>query len=163
MKNKIFNYYSPTGELEIGVSGKRIVLLDWKTSRRHVKNILRINQLLNVPETHVKNRICRELDLYFSGKSREVRIETLIIGTDFEKLVWEGIQKIPYGETVTYGKLAGNIGCPTSVRAVANAVGRNPLSVIIPCHRIVAARNMPGGYAGGIEAKRFLLDLENRL
>jgi O-6-methylguanine DNA methyltransferase len=82
-------------------------------------------------------------------------------GTDFQKQVWAGIAKIPYGQTVTYGELAGSIGKPGSARAVGSACGANPLALIIPCHRVVGTQGL-GGFAGGIAVKKKLLGLEKK-
>ena len=81
-------------------------------------------------------------------------------GTDFQQRVWAGLLGIGYGRTVTYGALARELGMPAAVRAVAGAVGRNPISILIPCHRVVGADGRLTGYAGGLERKRFLLELE---
>lgn len=81
-------------------------------------------------------------------------------GTDLQKIVWESLMDIPYGETVSYRALAAAIGRPTAVRAVANAIGANALSIIVPCHRVMGADGSLTGYAGGLDAKRQLLDLE---
>ena len=82
-------------------------------------------------------------------------------GTDFQKQVWAGIAKIPYGQTVTYGELAGSIGKPGSARTVGSACGANPLALIIPCHRVVGTQGL-GGFAGGIAVKKKLLGLEKK-
>ena len=83
-------------------------------------------------------------------------------GTNFQQLVWSEICKVPYGETKTYAEIAYNIGKPKAYRAVANACGKNPILLLIPCHRIVSSTDGLGGYAGGIHRKRFLLNLEKK-
>ena len=100
-----------------------------------------------------------QLMLYFRGESNRFFLPILPQGTEFDKLVWKEMRKIPYGETITYGELARRIGKPTAVRAVAQAVGRNPLPILQPCHRVVAAKGI-GGFAWGADAKKLLLDLE---
>ncbi len=100
------------------------------------------------------------LDIYFSGKNPEFSVPVLFAGTDFQKRVWHELEKIPYGQTVTYGMIAGNIGCK-SAQAAGNAIARNHISVIVPCHRVVGKGNVLTGYAGGLDRKQALLDLEN--
>lgn len=107
----------------------------------------------------------RWLDCYFSGKRPDFLPPLHLIGTDFQQAVWNLLLEIPYGQTVTYGALARTLaqqlGKPAmSAQAVGAAVGRNPVSVIVPCHRVVGADGNLTGYAGGVERKRFLLNLE---
>lgn len=107
-------------------------------------------------------KIVNELDEYFSGTRTEFDIPLDISqGTSFQQKVWLELLKIPYGTTISYAKLAKNIGKPTAFRAVANANGRNPISLIIPCHRVIASDGGLGGYTGGLDIKRILLDLES--
>ena len=103
-----------------------------------------------------------QLNEFFAGKRRKYSMFPLrFIGTDFQKGVWEQLQKIAFGQTATYLDLANAIGKPKSVRAVANANGANALSIFVPCHRIIGSDGGLVGYAGGLQAKRKLLDLEN--
>ena len=101
-----------------------------------------------------------ELSEYFAGKRKEFDLPLLFVGTDFQKKVWEGLCKIPYGETVSYGAQAERLGCPKAVRAVATANGANAIAVFVPCHRVVGSDGSMTGYAGGLDVKRFLLSLE---
>ena len=101
----------------------------------------------------------RQLELYFQGRLRVFQLPLLMTATGMTRRVLEALEDVPYGETVTYGELARRIGSPEAARAVGRALGRNPLHVIIPCHRVVAARGR-GGYAGGVEHKAQLLELE---
>ncbi len=101
------------------------------------------------------------LSEYFSGKkTRPLPKIAITTGTAFQKQVWNELLTIPAGETVSYGELAGRIGSPKSVRAVGAAVGRNPISIMVPCHRVVGAGGKLTGYAGGLEKKRWLLKHE---
>ena len=93
-------------------------------------------------------------------RARLLELATATSGDRFQQRVWRLIDEIPYGETTTYGELARELGDPSLARAVGSAVGRNPLSVIVPCHRVVGKDGELTGYAGGLERKRFLLDLE---
>lgn len=85
----------------------------------------------------------------------------LFVGTAFQKRVWSELLRVPYGATVSYGEMARNIGMPKAVRAVANANGANPISIIAPCHRVIGSDGSLTGYGGGLETKRFLLELES--
>ncbi len=102
----------------------------------------------------------RQLSEYFSGLRREFDLELAPRGSAFEKQVWALLTKIPYGETRTYGQLAAELGDPVAAQAVGNANGWNPISIIVPCHRVVGANGSLTGYAGGLSRKRFLLSLE---
>ena len=110
-------------------------------------------------ETPVFLATCRWLDAYFAGERPDLADVPLAPrGTAFQRRVWSALLAIPYGETLTYGELAAELG--SSPRAVGAAVGRNPISVIIPCHRVVGADGSLTGYAGGLDRKRVLLALE---
>jgi methylated-DNA-[protein]-cysteine S-methyltransferase len=101
-----------------------------------------------------------QLAEYFAGERTSFELPTSATGTTFQRQVWDLIDRIPYGQTTTYGQLATQLGSPTLARKVGNAVGHNPLSVIVPCHRVVGKGGKLTGYAGGLQRKRFLLDLE---
>jgi methylated-DNA-[protein]-cysteine S-methyltransferase len=101
-----------------------------------------------------------QLAEYFVGQRRTFALARSRVGEPFQRKVWDLIEEIPYGETTTYGDLAQELGDATLARAVGGAVGHNPLSVIVPCHRVVGKNGQLTGYAGGLERKRFLLDLE---
>lgn len=105
-------------------------------------------------------RLKNELDEYFAGKRREFTVPLAPVGTPFQVSVWQTLQKIPYGETVSYAEEAEMLGRPSAVRAVANANGKNPIAIIIPCHRVIASSGSIGGYNGGVWRKEFLLSLE---
>lgn len=107
----------------------------------------------------ITQRAAAQLAEYFAGKRQEFNIAALPHGTPFQIAVWSALSRLPYGKVATYGQLAAAIGRPSAVRAVANAVGANPLVVLLPCHRIVAADGL-GGFTGGLEKKRTLLRLE---
>ena len=102
----------------------------------------------------------KELAEYFAGSRQSFDIPLLLAGTDFQKSVWQALREIPYGEVVTYMDVSQSIGNPQAIRAVSQAIGSNPLSILIPCHRVVGSNGALTGYAGGIEAKRWLLELE---
>jgi methylated-DNA-[protein]-cysteine S-methyltransferase len=101
-----------------------------------------------------------QLGEYFAGERTGFELPTTVAGDEFQRRVWGLIDRVPYGETTTYGEMAAELGDPTLARRVGGAVGRNPLSVIVPCHRVVGKDGKLTGYAGGLERKRFLLELE---
>ena len=101
-----------------------------------------------------------QLREYFDGERHEFTLPLAPHGNAFELRVWEALREIPYGETVSYGEIARRIGSATAARAVGLANGRNPIAVIVPCHRVIGADGSLTGYGGGLERKRYLLDLE---
>lgn len=103
-----------------------------------------------------------QLEAYFAGDRTTFELPTALRGTTFQRTVWTALQEIAYGETLSYGRLAARIGRPGASRAVGLANGRNPLSIVVPCHRVVGAGGKLTGYGGGIERKRHLLELEQR-
>lgn len=109
------------------------------------------------------DQIQQELKLYFEGKLQNFLTPIAPYGTPFQKSVWAELQKIPYGETISYSELAANVDNPRGCRAVAQANGANQLAIIIPCHRVINRSGAIGGYGGGIENKQWLLNLENGL
>lgn len=106
--------------------------------------------------------IAAQLDAYFAGQRTEFDLGLRLEGTAFQRRVWAALCGVPYGATWSYGALAARIGSPGAARAVGLAVGRNPISIIVPCHRIVGADGRLTGYGGGLERKRLLLELEQR-
>jgi methylated-DNA-[protein]-cysteine S-methyltransferase len=103
----------------------------------------------------------KEINEYLAGKRSTFSFSLNSLGTDFQKKVWKEISKIPFGKTITYTDLAKRAGSPTAIRAAGTATGRNPLSIIVPCHRVLGKDKAIGGYAGGLERKRQLLKLES--
>ena len=112
----------------------------------------------------VVRQVIRELTEYFAGRRRHfgTPIDSSL-GTEFQRAVWKTLRRIPAGRTLTYGELARRIGRPTAVRAVASAVGRNPVSLLVPCHRVIGSDGSLTGYAGGLRRKAFLLALEKSI
>ncbi|MBX3283906.1 MAG: methylated-DNA--[protein]-cysteine S-methyltransferase [Actinobacteria bacterium] len=101
-----------------------------------------------------------QLEAYFAGDRHEFDLVLAPTGTDFQVSVWQALLEIPYGETRSYGQLAAHLGSPGASRAVGLANGRNPLAIVVPCHRVIGADGTLTGYAGGMDRKRLLLDLE---
>jgi methylated-DNA-[protein]-cysteine S-methyltransferase len=104
--------------------------------------------------------VSRQLAEYFAGRRTVFDVPLAISGSPFQRRVWRALQDIPYGETISYGELARRIGVPSASRAVGVANGHNPISVIVPCHRVIGADGSLTGYGGGLERKRVLLELE---
>ncbi|TYK50696.1 methylated-DNA--[protein]-cysteine S-methyltransferase [Actinomadura decatromicini] len=103
-----------------------------------------------------------QLSAYFAGDLTEFDLPLNLLGTPFQQQVWTALQEIPYGETTTYGQIAVDLGKPSASRAVGLANGRNPISLIVPCHRVVGANGALTGYGGGLDRKRYLLDFERK-
>ena len=104
--------------------------------------------------------VVRQLDEYFAGDRRAFDLPLAPRGTPFQRKVWTALRRIPWGETASYADIARRVGSPKGMRAVGGANGRNPIAIIVPCHRVIAADGTLGGYGGGLERKRFLLELE---
>ncbi len=105
--------------------------------------------------------VTAQLREYFDGQRSAFDVALVMHGTPFERRVWRALQEIPYGETASYGEVARRIGQPSAARAVGLANGRNPIAVIVPCHRVIGANGTLTGYGGGLERKRILLELES--
>lgn len=159
----VSRYDSPLGRYLLVTSDKGIVCLE---PEEHA--LLRIarwkKEGLPMEEDGSKlgNRALRELESYFAGKLKKFALPLDLRGTPFQKAVWEALLKIPYGETRSYSDIAQAIGNPAAVRAVGLANGANPVSIIVPCHRVIGKSGGLVGYGGGLERKRALLELEAR-
>ena len=114
-------------------------------------------------ETPVIKEAFRQLSEYFSGKRKTFNLPLLLKGTDFQKQVWQALLKIPFGETRSYKQIAEAIGNPKAVRAVGMANNKNPLLIVVPCHRVIGANGKLVGYAVGLDKKEYLLRLEGSL
>lgn len=108
----------------------------------------------------ITEETAKQLREYFSGKRQVFTVPLAPRGTEFQRSVWEKLREVPFGKVASYGALAAALGRPSAARAVANALGKNPILILQPCHRIVAARGL-GGFTGGLSAKRTLLSLEH--
>ena len=126
----------------------------------------RIKKALNAEfvehDDEILEKTRRQLDEYLQGHRREFDIPVLMVGTDFQKRVWNELMKVPYGDTSTYLKVAQDVGNERAVRAVGNANAANPISIIVPCHRIIGSDGELVGYGGGLSVKRRLLELERK-
>ena len=155
--DQICRYASPLGGITLAGDGEALVGL-WFDGQKHFAAGL--NGLTENEALPVFAQARRWLDAYFSGEAPDHTPPLRPRGTPFQLAVWRLLTEIPYGQTVTYGALAARLHRPGAAQAVGGAVGRNPLSLMIPCHRVVAADGGLTGYAGGLERKRWLLALE---
>jgi methylated-DNA-[protein]-cysteine S-methyltransferase len=150
---------SSVGEITLvadNVSLRAIYWLNQKPDR------VKFPDLENNDSNHVLKLAVKQLKAYFSGTRREFDIPLRPVGTVFQEEVWLALRSISYGETVSYSDIAKQIGRPKAVRAVGAAIGKNPLSIMIPCHRVIGANGKLIGFAGGLSTKEFLLNLENQ-
>lgn len=158
---------TPVGELLAGEKAGKLCLLDWRYRKMRESIDRRILSGLGgeyePEECPLFDEVRRQLSEYFAGRRRNFDLPFLMVGTPFQKTVWEALLAVPYGKTETYGELAARAGHDKAVRAVASANGANALSIIIPCHRIIGAGGSTGGYAGGIAAKKRLIELESQM
>ena len=147
---------SPVGRLFLAASEKGLVRLEFES---RVQNLnpqkIRLQESRETLAPYLQ-----ELDEYFAGERREFSIPLDLRGTDFQLKCWRALLDIPYGETRSYGELARAIGHPQAFRAVGMSNNRNPIAIIVPCHRVIAADGSLCGYGGGLDVKRKLLDLE---
>ncbi len=158
-------YDSPCGKLVLGSADDALCLCDWHEKPCAERNKQRLMRLLNAEFTTsssaILNQTQKELDEYFASERKSFDIPLLPIGTDFQKQVWQALLEIPYGETRTYKEIALGVNNPKGIRAVAQAIGSNGISILIPCHRVIGSNHSLTGFAGGIEAKRLLLGIES--
>ncbi len=157
-------YHSPAGELILGSFENKLCLCDWMGRKQRERIDLRIKKSLEaeyaIADSSVLKQAVIELDQYFTRQRTEFDIPLLFAGTDFQKRVWRTLLDISYGQTISYGDMARQMGYPKSVRAVANANGANAIAIFAPCHRVIGGNRKLVGYAGGLEAKRVLLEIE---
>ena len=160
-------YKSPMGELVLGEYGNKLCLCDWKYRARRDTIDRRILDSTGASFAEADSDIFKEtikqLEEYFSGKRKEFSIPISLIGSDFQKAVWDQLLNIPSGSTLSYSELTAKVSDPGAIRAVASAVGANAIALIVPCHRVIGSRGELTGYAGGIGTKKKLLKLEGAL
>jgi methylated-DNA-[protein]-cysteine S-methyltransferase len=150
---------SPVGVLTLVARGDKLAAVLWEQERA---NRVRLGDL-HLDDSHpVLLEAARQLNEYFAGQRMRFDLELDFVGTDFQRDVWATLLTIPFGETRSYGEIARLLGKPAAVRAVGAANGRNPISIIAPCHRVIGASGSLTGFAGGLQAKQFLLALEGR-
>jgi methylated-DNA-[protein]-cysteine S-methyltransferase len=150
---------SPVGKLKLfaSVKGLAAILWEYDDPRR-----VRLGELREDTNHPVLLQIERQLGEYFAGTRKAFTVDLDMVGTEFQKKVWEALLAIPFGETRTYADIARQIGSPNAFRAVGAANGRNPVSIVAPCHRAIGSDGSLTGFAGGLSAKQYLLTLEGR-
>ena len=149
---KIFFYDTPVGKICIGEENGAITRVTWS----------KIPSDALEGETPLILQCKKQLEEYFAGERKTFDLPLAPKGTAFQQKVWKALTEIPYGETRTYGEIAAAVGNPKGARAVGMANNKNPIGIIIPCHRVVGANGKLVGYAGGMEKKAFLLELERK-
>ena len=157
MTNEFKLMPSPVGELTLVARNGKLSAILWEVERA---NRVRLGQLIEANNSPVLLETQRQLTEYFAGARNQFELELDFAGTDFQKQVWHALLTIPFGETRSYSQIAQQIGNPKAVRAVGAANGRNPISIVAPCHRVIGASGGLTGFAGGLEAKQYLLALE---
>lgn len=161
----ITNYFStPYGELILGSYNNQLCLADWRYRKMRLAIDRRIQDLLQAEYSEGNSPAIDEtkeqlLD-YFQGERKVFELQLLFAGSDFQKSVWQALLQIPYGETSSYLELSRRLGNEKAIRAVATANGANAISIIVPCHRIIGSDGSLVGYAGGLQTKKRLLELE---
>lgn len=165
-QNKIYlhNYKSPCGDIILGSFDNKICLCDWVNGKNNNTTKEKIISTLKADCRNESNdiikRAAEQLNEYFNKRRKAFDIPLLFIGTEFQKKAWTCLLNIPYGRTISYSMQAKMINRPNSVRAVAHANSLNAISIFAPCHRVIAANKTLAGYGGGLETKKFLLNLE---
>jgi len=155
---------TPIGTMLAGATDHGICLLEFIEVQKGEKQLARLRRLLQAESisgtnAHLKS-LSTQLSEYFAGRRCDFDLALVLAGTPFQRSAWEGLRAIPYGETISYQEEARRIGRPTAVRAVARANGDNPISIVIPCHRVIGKNGKLVGYGGGLWRKQWLLDLE---
>ena len=158
---------TPIGEMIAMATDEAICLLDFFDSKALLIDQAIVMQHFKITDDEEKDtplllELAHQLNEYFAKERKEFTLPIEFIGTSFQEEVWRVLQTIPYGETRTYKEQAIVVGNPKGVRAVANANAKNRISIIVPCHRVIGTNGTLTGYAGGLDRKKFLLDLERQ-
>ena len=148
---------SPVGKLRLVATDKALVAVLWEKEK---VGRVRLGEMQAAPEHPLLTETEKQLKEYFSGKRTTFDVALKPTGTEFQNKVWKALRKIPFGVVKSYSEIAKVIGLPKASRAVGAANGRNPLSIIVPCHRVVGLNGKLTGFAGGLEVKQILLNLE---
>jgi methylated-DNA-[protein]-cysteine S-methyltransferase len=160
----IQRHQTEIGELSLGSFGGRLCLLGFgdKGTRGAVDDRIRkkLDTEFAEQSDEVLEKAKRQLDEYLKGNRKEFDIPLLMVGTEFQRRVWKALMRVPYGATSTYRQIAEDMGSPRAVRAVGSANRANPISIIVPCHRVIGSDGGLVGYGGGLALKKWLLRLE---
>ncbi len=151
-----YRFKSEIGTLYLVAEANTLRGVYWKQQTEHPQSTVSGRDTTSL----LLLRAARQLNEYFSGRRQEFDVPTKFLGTPFQVRVWKELRKIPYGKTISYRELARRVRSPAAFRAVGSANGKNPLSILVPCHRVIAADGTLGGYAGGLSMKKKLLHLE---
>jgi methylated-DNA-[protein]-cysteine S-methyltransferase len=151
---------SPVGQLKLVASDAGLVAILWENDK---PNRVRLPEQLETAQHPVLLMTEQQLNEYFAGKRKTFSIPLDARGTSFQKSVWEALRAIPFGETRSYGQLARQLDNPEATRAVGAANGRNPISIVVPCHRVIGSSGKLTGFAGGLKNKSLLLQIEGHL
>jgi methylated-DNA-[protein]-cysteine S-methyltransferase len=149
---------SPIGEISIFAVEKAVVGL--LMGQHDKKGLRRKYNLAREKDNDLLVKTREELQAFFAGRLKKFTVPVEFTGTDFQKAVWKSLQSIEFGQLATYADIARQIGRPAAVRAVGGAIGSNPVSIIIPCHRVIGSDNSLTGFGGGLPAKQLLLEIE---
>jgi methylated-DNA-[protein]-cysteine S-methyltransferase len=149
---------SPVGKLKLVARGESLVAILWENDR---PGRVKLGEMREVDDYPVLVETARQLGEYFAGTRTRFEVATEFIGTEFQKKVWNALLTIPFGETRSYREIAVQIGDVNATRAVGAANGRNPISIIAPCHRVIGASGDLTGFAGGLQTKATLIALES--
>ncbi|CAL4868930.1 Methylated-DNA--protein-cysteine methyltransferase, constitutive [Asticcacaulis sp. MM231] len=151
------HYPSPVGRLKLVARQHGLMAILWENDD---PKRVRLGETVEDVNHTILRETAQQLDDYFAGRRTSFSLPLAFNGTDFQKQVWLALLAIPFGETRTYGQLAAQLGRPSASRAVGAANGKNPISIIAPCHRVIGGNGKLTGFAGGLEAKAYLLGLE---
>ena len=154
------HYASPVGTLQLVASDAGLAAILWENDD---PDRVRLGAMTERPDHPVLVETKRQLGEYFAGTRTRFDLPLDFHGTDFQKSVWAALLRIPFGETRTYAEIARELDRPTAFRAVGAANGKNPISIVAPCHRVIGTDGALTGFAGGLEGKAFLLELEGAL
>lgn len=150
---------SPVGTLTLVASGDGLVAVLWENDD---PNRLRLGSVIKDDDHAILIEAEAQLSDYFAGRRKVFTLPLAFQGTEFQRQIWEALLTIPFGQTRSYSEIARQIGRPGAARAVGAANGRNPISIVAPCHRVIGASGKLTGFAGGLEVKAWLLEMERK-
>ncbi len=152
MNHEIAYHETPVGKIEIHIQNDALMSVMF----------IDHNECSSSPPSIFTQTIIQQIDEYFAGSRMQFSVKLNPVGTSFQKSVWHELLQIPFGETISYLQLAKRLGNEQKVRAVGNANSKNPIAIIVPCHRVIGSDGTLTGYAGGLWRKKFLIDLEKK-
>ena len=147
---------TPVGLLQVVMQGKDLVGITWPKDKRKFD----WSFIKDIEESPASKKMAKELLQFFKTKKFKSKIWTELTGTELQIQVWQALIEIPFGQTATYSEVAAALKKPTATRSVASAIAKNPISILIPCHRVIGKNKSLTGFAGGLKAKKWLLDWE---